>query len=97
MIEGAKGFAVSFARQPNLDAAVDNLGQVFEVSTLAYKPYPSGVVIHPIIDACLEIANSNAFDAAQIERIELEQILAQCWHIEECPLVGPFCGELAKA
>ncbi len=71
MIEGAKGFALSFAQQPNLDAAVDGLGQVFEISTLAYKPYPCGVVIHPIIDACLEIVQHPAFDAAHIERIEL--------------------------
>ena len=71
MIEGAKGFAVSFANNPNLDAAIDKLGQVFEISTLAYKPYPSGVVIHPIIDACLEIVKTKSFDAQQIERIEM--------------------------
>lgn len=70
MIEGAKGFAVSFAQQPNLDAAIDKLGQAFEISTLAYKPYPSGVVIHPIIDACLEIVQNHSFAAAHIERIE---------------------------
>ena len=26
------------------------------MSSIAYKPYPSGFVVHPIIDACLEIA-----------------------------------------
>jgi len=71
MLEGAKGFAVSFAQNANLDAAVAGLGETFEISTLAYKPYPSGVVIHPIIDACLEIAQTDGFDAAQIERVEL--------------------------
>ena len=71
MIEGAKGFAVSFAQQANPDAAIDKLGELFEISTLAYKPYPSGVVIHPIIDACLDMVKAHTFDAAQIERIEL--------------------------
>jgi 2-methylcitrate dehydratase PrpD len=71
MIEGAKGFAASFASQPNLDAAIDQLGQVYEISTLAYKPYPSGVVIHSIIDACLEIVKGGALEAGKIERIEL--------------------------
>jgi len=47
------------------------LGQAFEITTLAYKPYPSGVVIHPIIDACLEIVKSGVLDAEEIERIEL--------------------------
>ena len=71
MLEGAKGFAVSFALQPNPDAAIDKLGEVFEILTLAYKPYPSGVVIHPIIDACLDIVRNHAFDVKNIARIEL--------------------------
>jgi 2-methylcitrate dehydratase PrpD len=76
MIEGFKGYAVSFAREPNFAAAIDKLGEAFEMSTLAYKPYPAGVVIHAIIDACLEIARAQGFDAApdvaRIARIELE-------------------------
>ena len=72
MIEGFKGFAVSFAREPNLQAAVDGLGEAFEISTLAYKPYPAGVVIHAIIDACLEIVQQREFDAARIARVELD-------------------------
>ena len=71
MIEGAKGFAASFASRPNLDAAVGQLGKAFEITTLAYKPYPSGVVIHPIIDACLDIVKSGPLAAENIERIEL--------------------------
>jgi 2-methylcitrate dehydratase PrpD len=71
MLEGAKGYAMSFASHPNLDAAIDKLGEDFEITTLAYKPYPSGVVIHPVIDACLEIVKPGALDAADIERIEL--------------------------
>jgi 2-methylcitrate dehydratase PrpD len=71
MIEGPKGYAVSFSSRPNFDAALEGLGQAFEITTLAYKPYPSGVVIHPIIDACLEIAQGKPLPAAQIERIEL--------------------------
>ncbi len=71
MIEGPKGFAVSFGTRPQMEAALDRLGQAWEISTLAYKPYPSGFVIHPIIDACLDIAQKNTYNAAQIERIEL--------------------------
>ena len=71
MLEGAKGFAASFASNPNSDAAIDKLGEVYEISTLAYKPYPSGVVIHSIIDACLEIVKRGVLEAGIIERIEL--------------------------
>ena len=71
VIEGPKGFGVSFGTRPQFDAALDQLGKVWEISTLAYKPYPSGFVIHPLTDACLEIARNNKYDPAQIERIEL--------------------------
>ncbi|MGZ5119095.1 MAG: MmgE/PrpD family protein [Burkholderiales bacterium] len=71
MIEGPKGFAASYGTNANLDAALDKLGESFEISTLAYKPYPCGFVIHPIIDVCLEIAKTERFDHTQIERIEL--------------------------
>ncbi len=71
MIEGPKGYAVSFAHHPNLEAAIERLGDVFEIGTLAYKPYPSGVVIHPIIDACLEIVKEPGFNAENISQIEM--------------------------
>lgn len=71
MIEGPNGFAASFSQQPNFGAAVEELGQSFEILTLAYKPYPCGFVNHPIIDACLDVAKNHAFDPAQIERAEV--------------------------
>jgi 2-methylcitrate dehydratase PrpD len=71
VIEGPKGFGVSFGTRPQFDAALAKLGQAWEISTLAYKPYPSGFVIHPVTDACLDIAQNNQYDATQIERIEL--------------------------
>ncbi len=71
MIEGPKGFAVSFSTNPNLDAALAGLGTDFELSQLAYKPYPSGFVIHPVIDACLDIAKTHKLAPADIGRIEI--------------------------
>ena len=71
MIEGAKGFAVSYGSAANLDAAVEGLGESFEILSLAYKPYPSGFVTHPVIDVCLEIARNRSYDARAIERVEL--------------------------
>ncbi|HTE13820.1 MAG TPA: MmgE/PrpD family protein, partial [Burkholderiales bacterium] len=71
MIEGVKGFAVSFASNPQMDAALAGLGQQWELLELAYKPYPCGVVIHPVIDACLDITAKNKFDARDIERVEV--------------------------
>jgi len=71
LIEGVKGFAVSFSSNPQMHAATDGLGTKWELLDLAYKPYPCGVVIHPIIDACLDITARNTFDARDIERVEV--------------------------
>lgn len=71
MIEGVKGFAVSYGTHANLEAGVEKLGAAFEILSLAYKPYPSGFVTHPVIDVCLEIARNQIYDPAMIERVEL--------------------------
>ncbi|MCE2950294.1 MAG: MmgE/PrpD family protein [bacterium] len=82
-IEAARGFARLFVRRPDLDAPLDRLGTAWELSQVAYKPYPCGIVAHPVIDACIELraallqATSNAagnaaFDAGPVARIELK-------------------------
>jgi 2-methylcitrate dehydratase PrpD len=55
-LEAGNGFIEIFASGGNLDRAVDGLGRHFELLANAYKPYPCGIVIHPTIDACLEIS-----------------------------------------
>lgn len=54
-LEGGDGFVDVFAPGANLGHAVDGLGRHFEMLSNAYKPYPCGIVIHPTLDACLEI------------------------------------------
>lgn len=55
-LEGGKGFVDVFGKGGGLQQAVDGLGTHFEFLSNAYKPYPSGIVVHPATDACLEIA-----------------------------------------
>lgn len=71
MIEGVKGFGVSFGSNPQFDVALKGLGEQWEILDLAYKPYPCGVVIHPVIDACLDITAKHPFDARDITRVDL--------------------------
>lgn len=72
MLEGPKGFGASFSRNPNHEAAVDGLGSSYEIRKLAYKPYPCGFVIHPVIDACLEIVRNGVPNAEAIDRVEID-------------------------
>lgn len=50
------GFVAMFSRDANLNQAIDGLGDRYEMLSNAYKPYPCGIVIHPAIDACRDIA-----------------------------------------
>ncbi|MBU6497300.1 MAG: MmgE/PrpD family protein, partial [Rhodospirillales bacterium] len=55
-LESERGFVAEFSTGADLDRAITGLGTAFELLANAYKPYPSGIVVHPTIDACREIA-----------------------------------------
>lgn len=54
-LEADKGFVDVYAHGADLQRAVDGLGEQHEILNNAYKPYPCGIVIHPTLDACLEL------------------------------------------
>jgi 2-methylcitrate dehydratase PrpD len=66
-LEGKYGYASLFASRPHLPYLVDDLGSRFEVESLAYKPYPCGVVMHPAVDAALmwHRAHGRALESVQ--------------------------------
>ena len=53
-IEGLRGFVNVFGGNRDLAALTESLGSRWEMQDIRYKPYPSGVVLHALIDACLE-------------------------------------------
>jgi 2-methylcitrate dehydratase PrpD len=54
-IEGKYGFAAVASDTVDLRKITDGLGETWEILANAYKPYPCGVVLFPVIDACLEL------------------------------------------
>ncbi len=67
-IEGRLGWARACGDEPNLDAITDRLGQHWEAATNTFKPYPCGIVIHPVIDACFAI-RARGIDPAAIRSV----------------------------
>src|SRR4029077_14359746 len=67
-LEGERGFTRVFARRRDLDEIVRGLGATWELALNAYKPYPCGIVAHPVIDGCLSLRDDAT---GAIERIEL--------------------------
>jgi 2-methylcitrate dehydratase PrpD len=55
-LEGVYGFLKVFSETPDLDVVTEGLGEQWEISKVAYKPYPCGVVLNPVLDACLALS-----------------------------------------
>jgi 2-methylcitrate dehydratase PrpD len=53
-IEGLRGFVNVFGGNKDLAQITQGLGEDWAMMQVAYKPYPAGVVLHALIDACLE-------------------------------------------
>lgn len=71
-IEGPRGFAM--VQSPNRDFAqlLDRLGAHYGLSDNTYKPFPTGIVIQPTIDACIQIHREHRPPAAQISAVNLQ-------------------------
>lgn len=54
-LTGARGWLRVHAENPEPDALVAGLGAEWEIAKNTYKPYPVGVVLNPVIDACLDL------------------------------------------
>jgi 2-methylcitrate dehydratase PrpD len=51
-IEGPLGWARAMGDLPDLERLFGGLGSSWEIAKNTYKPYPAGIVFHPVIDAC---------------------------------------------
>jgi 2-methylcitrate dehydratase PrpD len=71
-LEGPYGFLDVFAEHPDSPALAEGLGTRFEILRNTYKPYPCGVVIHPIIDACLELRRAHQLEPADIAAVSVK-------------------------
>jgi len=70
-IEAPRGFANTMSTERNLSAITDGLGETFEVTRNTYKPFACGIVIHPVIDGCIQLRQEHRRDPSQIERVDL--------------------------
>ena len=70
-LEGKAGWANTLSSKRNYAEITDNLGKTWEAALNTYKPFPCGIVMHPSIDACIQLRNQHNLKPDQIERIEL--------------------------
>jgi 2-methylcitrate dehydratase PrpD len=70
-LEGRSGWANVLSTTRDFAAITDNHGRSYEISLNTYKPFACGIVIHPAIDACIQLRDEHKLTADQIERIDL--------------------------
>ena len=68
-IEGALGWARAMGDVPEVAEIVGDLGQRWELLANTYKPYPCGIVMHAVVDACLALRREHGPAAAEIAEV----------------------------
>jgi len=69
-LEAPRGLVQVVSDKRAWHEASDELGQRFEISFNTYKPFACGIVIHPSIDACVQMRQQGV-RPEDVERIEL--------------------------
>jgi 2-methylcitrate dehydratase PrpD len=70
-IEGMFGWARAMGDTAVAETITDGLGARWEVLSNTYKPYPCGIVMHAVVDACLCLRREHALSAANIADITI--------------------------
>src|ERR1019366_5927114 len=71
-LEGKSGYLSVFCTKPDIDALAGGLGERFELLRNSYKAYPCGIVIQPIIDACLKLRQDHRPDPDKIAGVAIQ-------------------------
>jgi 2-methylcitrate dehydratase PrpD len=81
-LEAPRGFLNVLASRVDPLEITRDLGVRFELMHNAYKPYPCGIVIHPVIDGCLDLRTDHRIDPGEVMRVD----------ITVNPLADKLCG-----
>ncbi len=68
-LEGPRGFLKVCSDHPRPELIEGGLGRDWEILRTMFKPYPCGVVLNPVIDACLAARATPDFSANQIAEV----------------------------
>jgi 2-methylcitrate dehydratase PrpD len=69
-IEGPRGFAQVLSTKFDPARIAGGLGATWEIDRNTYKPFACGIVIHPVIDACIQLRDEHRIDPREIEAVE---------------------------
>lgn len=71
-LEAPRGFANVLSTRRDYGEIVDVPADSFQVLDNSYKPFACGIVIHPSIDACIQLAEAHELRPEDIEAVRLQ-------------------------
>lgn len=72
ILEAPRGFAHVLSQERNLEEITGEWGARYETVLNTFKPYPCGVVLHPVIDACLHFVREDGIRPEQVAAVSLK-------------------------
>ncbi|KAF2138741.1 uncharacterized protein K452DRAFT_300823 [Aplosporella prunicola CBS 121167] len=90
-LEAKRGWANVVSASNDIQARMDTLGKTWEILKNSFKPFPCGIVIHPVIDACIQIHHDMNKDKSAEQSPDAS--LIQSVHVEIHPLVLELTGK----
>jgi aconitate decarboxylase len=69
-LEGKRGWINVVSTQNKLDELLATLGKEWETEKNAFKPFPCGIVVHPVIDACIQLGQEVKETGKSVDDIE---------------------------
>jgi 2-methylcitrate dehydratase PrpD len=70
-LEAPRGFANVLSEGRDFARITERLGERWEVTKNTYKPFPCGIVIHPTIDACIQLRKEYGLSGQSVDKVEL--------------------------
>jgi 2-methylcitrate dehydratase PrpD len=69
-LNGERGFLKVFGKEYQPQCITDGLGHSWEILMNTFKPYPCGVVLNPVIEACLGVYQQEQFNPDFLPKIQ---------------------------
>lgn len=70
-LEAGRGWLNVLSVRHDSREITEGLGSRYEISVNSYKPFACGIVIHPVIDACLQLRARESLDADAVRSVQL--------------------------
>jgi 2-methylcitrate dehydratase PrpD len=71
MIEARRGWANTISTKQDYNEITAGLGRHYEAALNTYKPFACGIVLHPAIEAAIQLRSAHGLEADRISRIDV--------------------------